>query len=141
MSLKMMFSGQLHAFSGFFSLVVVFKYALLVLTLGSNDGQGGQIAIYCKPSRVLGIGPDGTKISGENDDSLRLLTLSETKDSALNPHFVHCSSSKFFGSTFKRIFSLASMYACFFGCSPVIADGLLTPTTSVLSAVKGIGVA
>lgn len=109
---------------------------------GSNDGQGGQIAIYCKLSRVLGIGPVGTKISGENDDSsFRLLTLSEIKDSVLNAHFVHSSSSKFFGSTFKRIFSLASMCACFFGCLPVIADGLLTPTTSVLSAVKGIGVA
>lgn len=54
-------SGATSCMFWLFSLVVVFKYALLVLTLGSNDGQGGQIAIYCKLSRVLGIGQSGQK--------------------------------------------------------------------------------
>lgn len=126
-----------------FTLIVILKYCLLVLTLGPNEGEGGQIAIYCKISRFLKTGPIGAKLPGEKEvDDLQLLTRSETRESSLtNSSFLKKSSPLLYNKKFRKLFSFISMCLCFFGCTLVMADGLLTPTTSVLSAVDGIAVA
>lgn len=45
----------------------------------------------------------------------------------------------YYKSTFiHKMLSHFLVFACFLGCSLVVSDGLLTPTTSVLSAIGGI---
>ncbi|QLQ81250.1 hypothetical protein HG537_0F00110 [Torulaspora globosa] len=126
-----------------FTLVVIIKYCLLVLSMGPNNGEGGQVAIYCKLSRVLKTGPTGVKLPGMKEyDDFQLLTRSETMDSAVSGNSsIPEGPSLLSNRKFKKVFSFATMCACFLGCSLVMADGLLTPTTSVLSAVDGIAVA
>lgn len=126
-----------------FTLVVIIKYCLLVLSLGPNNGEGGQVAIYCKLSRVLKTGPTGVKLPGMKEyDDFQLLTRSETMDSSVSGNSsVRERPSLLSNRKFRKVFSFVTMCACFLGCSLVMADGLLTPTTSVLSAVDGIAVA
>lgn len=60
-----------------FTLVVIIKYCLLVLSVGPNNGESGQIAIYCKLSRVLKTGPKDVELPGGKDsDDFQLLTRS-----------------------------------------------------------------
>ncbi|CDK27114.1 unnamed protein product [Kuraishia capsulata CBS 1993] len=129
-----------------FTLVVIVKYALIVLFLGPNNGEGGQVAIYAKIARTLKIGPRGVKIPGvgvgggkaatalsDMDEDLLTLTRTATGASA--------TSNRNEGAFIKSLLSVPILVLCFIGCSLVISDGLLTPTTSVLSAVDGIAVA
>ncbi|ODV96832.1 hypothetical protein PACTADRAFT_32331 [Pachysolen tannophilus NRRL Y-2460] len=104
-----------------------------------NNNEGGQVAIYAKIARKLKIGPRGVKIPGEPEaDDLLVITRSETHDSVVKSltnrgHYHELFINKFLSKFIMGI--------CFFGCGLVISDGLLTPTTSVLSAIDGISVA
>ncbi|GMF05835.1 unnamed protein product [Ambrosiozyma monospora] len=127
-----------------FTIIVIFKYTFLVLTYGPNNNEGGQIAIYSKIARTLHIGPVGVKIPGdskstdqvsqapENDDNLLALTRTNTRNSTY---------SDLVNTKMKAFLSKFTIGLCFYGCSLVFSDGLLTPTTSVLSAIAGIAVA
>lgn len=122
-----------------FIIIVLAKYAFVVLTYGPNEGEGGQIAIYAKIARHLHFGPKGVIIPGSPQRSdLELLKRVETTNSFM--------SSKSQGGWKKKpsvikFISAFTLIVCFLGCALVISDGLLTPTTSVLSAVAGIQVA
>lgn len=123
-----------------FLFVVLIKYSLIVLTFGPNEGEGGQVAIYAKIARCLRFGPKGVIIPGSPEKSdLELLKRTDTTSSFM--------SSKTTNSVWKqnpsvlKFISILTLFCCFLGCSLVISDGLLTPTTSVLSAVAGIQVA
>lgn len=96
---------------------------------GPNEGEGGQIAIYTKIATALSIGPKAG--AGADPDHLSdtefLLSRTRTSESYYN--------QSYFVSEYLSGFVL---FLCFLGCSLVIADGVLTPTTSVLSAVEGL---
>lgn len=132
-----------------FTVVVIFKYCLIVLRYGPNHNQGGQIAIYSKivyglklqkpqetVSKVEPIDEDDDTylkgcIPGDEDDLLAL-----TRTATVN------TSSSVFSTQFARsAISTISLTCALLGCSLVFSDGLLTPTTSILSAVSGIATA
>lgn len=118
-----------------FIILVLIKYALIVLTFGPNEGEGGQVAIYAKIARCMHFGPKGVTIPGASQRSdLELLKRVETTNSFIK-------TEKGQNPAMAKIISVASLFGCFLGCSLVMSDGLLTPTTSVLSAVAGIQVA
>lgn len=131
--------GAVSCIFWLFTIVVIVKYCLFVLTLGPNNGEGGQVAIYCKLARTLRIHKYGTVLpSGQkNDGNLILLSRSETVDSRCTS-FLRNKSSWLDTATFKRTMGYLTMSMCFLGFALVISDGLLTPTTSVLSAVEGL---
>lgn len=123
-----------------FIFIVLIKYAAIVLVYGPNEGEGGQVAIYAKLARCLHFGPKGVVIPGMPEKSdLELLKRTETTTSFI--------SSKTSANSWRRspkvmkVMSYFTLGACFLGCSLVMSDGLLTPTTSVLSAIAGIQVA
>lgn len=123
-----------------FLILVLIKYSLIVLTYGPNEGEGGQVAIYAKIARCLKFGPKGVIIPGTPEKSdLELIKRTETTSSFM--------SNKTSSSTWKqnptvlKIISKVTLFGCFLGCALVMSDGLLTPTTSVLSAIAGIQVA
>ncbi|KAK9448078.1 potassium transporter-domain-containing protein [Limtongia smithiae] len=120
-----------------FTLVVMIKYCLFVLILGPNNGEGGQVALYAKLARTLHLGPRGVILPGESEpDATLMLSKSMTHDSQLSRARTQLS-----GFLYEKFLPRLLMFLCFFGCSLVISDGLLTPTTSVLSAVDGVAVA
>ncbi|AET38661.1 KUP/HAK/KT family potassium transporter Ecym_3158 [Eremothecium cymbalariae DBVPG len=135
--------GALSCIFWVFTLIVICKYCLIVLTLGPNNGEGGQIAIYSKISQVLNTGPKGVSLAGNapEKDSV-ILERSRTADNPTS------TTSSLFRKKFSLLeranirkgFSFSTMAMCLLGCSLVISDGLLTPTTSVLSAIDGIAV-
>lgn len=131
--------GGMSCIFWLFTLVVIAKYCLVVLNYGPNNGEGGQVAIYSKIAKVLKIGPAGVKMPGSDDiDDILVITRSETHDSSVNSLAYKGRFNEKFISGFLSKFILA---LCFIGCGLVITDGLLTPTTSVLSAIAGIAVA
>lgn len=137
-------NGAISCIFWVFTLIVIVKYAFLVLQYGPNVGEGGQVALYCKISRVLKTGPTGVRLPGEKEENdLFLLTRSETIDSTQtrNTLFSQRNSKLLENPTFKKVFRRVNMVLCFIGGSLVISDGLLTPTTSVLSAIEGISIA
>lgn len=122
-----------------FLLLVLIKYALIVLTYGPNEGEGGQVAIYAKIARCLKFGPKGVIIPGTPEKSdTELLQRTDTTSSFLS---TKSSSNWKQNPTVVKFISMLTLFGCFLGCSLVMSDGLLTPTTSVLSAVAGIQVA
>ncbi|CAN3361706.1 high affinity potassium transporter [Diutina catenulata] len=132
--------GGLSVIFWLFTLIVVIKYIGIVLFVGPYQGEGGQIAIYCKiATRMKFI--KGPKTTVEYDD-LNLLSraetnasyLSETSDQGIVDKIKH-------HPVVVRVLQVLVLLLCFIGCSLVISDGLLTPTTSVLSAIGGIEVA
>lgn len=126
-----------------FIFVVLIKYTLIVLVLGPNNGEGGQVAIYAKIARHLNIGPKGVVIPGSVEVSdLELLQRQETNLSFLSRHSMQKSAKQF--KNHPKVIKFISHFilvGCFLGCSLVFSDGLLTPTTSILSAVAGIQIA
>lgn len=129
-----------------FTFIVIFKYVCIVLFLGPNNGEGGQVAIYAKIARHLKIGPKGVHIPGAPEISdLELISRQDTTSS-----FQTTKSNTLIGKkindfknhpTLIKIILHFILFCCFLGCSLVMSDGLLTPTTSVLSAVGGIQIA
>ncbi|KAK9359121.1 potassium transporter [Lipomyces starkeyi] len=120
-----------------FTIVVMVKYCIVVLFLGPNNGEGGQVALYAKLARTLHVGPRGVVLPGEMEvDDTLLLSKSVTHDSQISRMRYQMT-----GWFHERVLPKILMALCFFGCSLVLSDGLLTPTTSVLSAIGGIAVA
>ncbi|RLV95923.1 High affinity potassium transporter [Spathaspora sp. JA1] len=125
-----------------FTIIVLIKYVLIVLVIGDNNGEGGQVAIYAKIARHLNIGPPGVQIPGGGSNTisdLQLLSRQDTIESC-------CSTTSRINKVKQNPFMISSiktsiLLACFIGCSLVVSDGLLTPTASILSAVEGIQVA
>ncbi|BAP72495.1 high affinity potassium transporter [Kluyveromyces marxianus] len=125
-----------------FTITVIVKYTSLVLVYGPNDGEGGQIALYCKIAKCLRNGPvDQLMLQNktQSEDQL-LLSRYETTNSQTTSIFKH-ESSWLQNKSFRKWVGRVTLILCFLGCSMVISDGLLTPTTSVLSAMEGITVA
>lgn len=132
--------GAVSAIFYMFLIIVLVKYALIVLTFGSNEGEGGQVAIYAKIARCLKAGPKGVIIPGTPEKSdAELLKRTETTTSFISNSLDLESWIK--KPTVVKLVSFVSLFGCFLGCSLVFSDGLLTPTTSVLSAISGIQVA
>lgn len=137
-----------------FVIEVVFKYCLIVLYFGPNNNEGGQVAIYAKIAQHLKIGPQSIQSSQTSD--LLSLTRSGNQNSDFNPSrneaFNDLHSAKRWFDKFKiengrynktlveKYLSKFILGCCFIGCSLVISDGLLTPTTSVLSSIAGIAI-
>lgn len=126
-----------------FTLIVIVKYVVIVLSFGPNNGEGGQVAIYAKIARHLKTGPKGVTIPGAPEKSdLELISRQETVLS-----FVSSKSFMVSNGAWKKdprvvkAISFVVLIGCFLGCSLIISDGLLTPTTSVLSAIAGIQIA
>lgn len=136
-------TGVLSLIFWCFTLLVIVKYAFIVLQLGPNNGEGGQVAIYCKISTVLNTGPMGVDFKDEKENEENLLSLSrtETRGSRISSDSIFQSKGLSFiqNKKYRKYFATFTMALCFFGGSLVISDGLLTPTTSVLSAIEGIG--
>ena len=132
--------GAISAIFYMFIIIVLAKYAIIVLTYGPNEGEGGQVAIYAKIARCLRAGPKGVIIPGtpERSDAI-LLKRTETSSSFVSNALDLDSWAK--KPAVVKQMSLISLFGCFLGCSLVFSDGLLTPTTSVLSAIAGIQVA
>ncbi|KAK9469042.1 potassium transporter [Lipomyces arxii] len=101
-----------------FTLVVMVKYCFIVLLLGPNNGEAGQIVIYSKLARTLHVGPR------EPCDQLLLFK------TATRVSFVNDVRSQLNGLFGQKVLPGLLMFMCFFGCSLVISDGILTPTTS-----------
>lgn len=133
-----------------FTFIVIFKYVFIVLVIGPNNGDGGQVAIYAKICRYLKVGLKGIHIPGSPEKSdLELLTRQETSSSwkstrSDSSRFTRVSERfselKNKPSTLKFISKLI-LVLCFLGCGLLFSDGMLTPTTSVLSAIGGIQIA
>lgn len=125
-----------------FTIIVIIKYVLIVLFVGPNNGEGGQVAIYAKIARTMRFEPKGVTIPGTPEVSdLELLSRQDTSRSFMsNPNLLGTSELKN-NPTLVKIIAKVVLFCCFFGCSLVVSDGLLTPTTSVLSAISGIKVA
>lgn len=94
--------GAMSILFWLFTLMVMVKYVLVVISYGSYRDGGGQIAIYSKIVNHL----ENKSVYDVNDSDEWIRTISKT--------------------------------VCFIGCSLVISDGLLTPTTSILNATSGI---
>lgn len=115
-----------------FTIIVMVKYCLIVLFLGPNNGEGGQVAIYAKLARTLHVGPRGVVLPGEMEPDMFLeLSKSLTRDSQLSKLRVRMT-----GWFHEVVFPKILLLLCFIGCSLVISDGLLTPTTSGTSVAS-----
>ncbi|KAI5960205.1 uncharacterized protein KGF55_004928 [Candida pseudojiufengensis] len=125
-----------------FTIIVIFKYVCIVLVIGPNGESGGAVAIYAKIARFLQIGPKGVTIPGGSNDisDLQLLSRTDTTTSSIFSVSSRIEKIKQNPGLIKFVqYFILSL--CFLGCSLVISDGLLTPTTSVLSAIGGIQIA
>jgi KUP system potassium uptake protein len=124
------------------TLVPLFKYCFLVLRAGDDQGEGvlhvrfrliagGTFVLYMVLSRFLHLDHHTPNLTTE--DSLTL-TVTETLDSAVN-----LNGRPVKGQWIKnsKIAKTALLMWCLFGASAVMADGLLTPAVSVISAVTG----
>ncbi|CDO95219.1 unnamed protein product [Kluyveromyces dobzhanskii CBS 2104] len=124
-----------------FTIIVILKYCAFVLTFGPNNGEGGQIALYCKIARSLNNSATSElqeHNKAQNDD-MPLLSRLETTNSQTTSFFQH-DASWMSNKSFRKWMGHVTLALCFVGCAMVISDGLLTPTTSVLSAMEGITV-
>lgn len=122
-----------------FTFIVILKYVLIVLFVGPNNGEGGQVAIYAKIARALKIGPKGTTDTSD----LELLSRQDTfKSFILNSNHLFGSSPDIKNNPRLLKFIVKFiLFCCFIGCSLIISDRLRTPTTSVLSVIAGIKIA
>ena len=125
------------------TLVPLIKYCFLVLRAGDDQGEGfiiflpfliigGTFVLYMILSRYLRLDKHTPNISPED---LLILTTTETMDSTAD-----LTGRPVRGSWIRenKIVRIALLLWCLFGASCVMADGLLTPAVSVISAVTGI---
>ncbi|VEU22733.1 DEKNAAC103809 [Brettanomyces naardenensis] len=134
--------GGLSCIFWCFTFIVIIKYALVVLTYGPNHNEGGQIAIYSKIASKMRFNQNKVMVGNQEDsygtdnfpteDDLLALTRTTTVDTTASVFSKHFARS---------VVSVISLTCALLGCSLVFSDGLLTPTTSVLSAIDGISTA
>ena len=94
--------------------------------------SGGTFVLYMILSRYLHLDNHTPSLSS-TDDSL-LLTVTETLDSTAD-----LTGRPVKGQWIRqnKVARLALLVWCLFGASAVMADGVLTPAVSVISAVTG----
>ncbi|GMN23674.1 hypothetical protein TIFTF001_000210 [Ficus carica] len=111
-----------------FTLIALFKYVFIVMSADDN-GEGGTFALYsllCRHAR------------------LSVLPNQESVDEKLSAYVTVGSNDTWQSSALKLIFEKhprfcrALLVFVLLGTSMAIADGVLTPAISVLSAVSGI---
>jgi KUP system potassium uptake protein len=125
------------------TLVPLIKYCFIVLRAGDDQGEGnpppsnllmsgGTFVLYMILSRYLHLDNHTPSLSS-TDDSL-LLTVTETLDSTAD-----LTGRPVKGQWIRqnKVARLALLLWCLFGASAVMADGVLTPAVSVISAVTG----
>ncbi|GAA5909585.1 hypothetical protein JCM6882_003462 [Rhodosporidiobolus microsporus] len=105
-------------------LVPVVKYCLIALHFGTGEGKGGPFAVYTAlfPGKAAGKEDGGRSLTGYTNGA----PSTAPKSTSL----LHRRAPKFF------LFVLVLL-----GVSLTIADGMLTPAVSVVSAVGGIAFA
>lgn len=124
-----------------FTIVVIIKYCFFVFYFGSNQHQGGAVAVYAKIARKLNLAPRGVTVPNwdpkhdEDDTDVLQLKLTETRASFIEKHSDNAAADYI-----RRYASWIPLALTFCSTGLIMADGLLTPTTSVLSAVAGIAV-
>ena len=125
------------------TLVPLIKYCWIVLRAGDDQGEGflsisenltdfsgGTFVLYMLLSRYLNL----DKLTPRNQEDSLLLTVTETMDSTSDLAGRPVKGAWIRESKFARgLLLLWTLY----GASCVMADGLLTPAVSVISAVAG----
>ncbi|KAK0528745.1 hypothetical protein OC842_004461 [Tilletia horrida] len=112
-----------------FTIVVILKYALIVLNFGTGEGEGGTFALY------QGLFPK-SQIDDENDAGARTraLTFISTKS-------LHSNRSDRRDALLKYSWVKPALLAlALFGSALTLADGVLTPAVSVISAAEGLAI-
>nr|UJH94464.1 Hak1 [Starmerella bombicola] len=122
-----------------FVILVFFKYTLIVLTFGPNDGEGGQIAIYTKIARHLRYGVRGPGVHVPGSEGLSDLEMLHRTNTLMSEDQEQRTWKQ--NPKVVRFVSLLSLALGFVGCALIMSDGLLTPTTTALTAVGGIQLA
>lgn len=151
------------------TIVALLKYCVIIFWIGTNQKQGGAVAVYAKLASKLEIVPRGVEIPVYDDEENKQNIIQEASNmkrtntgiSFLKRQISHLSSHQnqhgnnpgglFRGSSgtnlfsnprkfFKKYFGWIPLFITFICTGLIMADGLLTPTTSVLSAVGGIAV-
>jgi KUP system potassium uptake protein len=98
------------------------------------NNLGGTFVLYMLLSRYLGLDRHAPYSNSDEGDMLTL-TVSETKDSNTDLTGRRVKGTWIRENKFVRI---SVLVWTLFGASAVMADGLLTPAVSVISAVTGI---
>lgn len=122
-----------------FTIIVLVKYCFIVFTIGSNQGQGGAVAVYAKLAAKLNIAPRGVEIPNwseklDEEDAM-MLRVTETHNSFIEGH-----KNTIDAAFLKKYFAWVPLFLTFISTGLIMADGLLTPATSILSAIGGIAV-
>lgn len=129
-----------------FTIIVIFKYVLIVLFYGPHEGEGGQVAIYAKIAKSLNL-DSGHLAPSRSAFSNSLYNDQNGENSKSIWHkIMYCQGWDGFQRVKNhpkvlKMIPKIILVCCFLGCSFVVSDGLLTPTTSVLSAIAGVKVA
>ncbi|EGW31670.1 uncharacterized protein SPAPADRAFT_67704 [Spathaspora passalidarum NRRL Y-27907] len=125
-----------------FTIIVIIKYVLIVLVIGANNGEGGQVAIYGKIAHQLNIGPKGVTMPGAAREvsDIQLVSRQGTMASSVESYTSRIEHIRKHPRMIVAIKGFI-LTCCFIGCALVVSDGLLTPTASILSAIGGIQVA
>ncbi|AOW05280.1 potassium transporter [Yarrowia lipolytica] len=121
------------------TIVVLFKYAIIVFAFGPNNGEGGIVAIYAKIARELNLGQRGSASTNPEDDLIQLQK-SETQGSwaASGNHKTDDMWNNKVWRAVAPFLRTMPLFLCLLGSSFLMSDGLLTPVQSVLSAIEGI---
>ncbi|KJA24114.1 hypothetical protein HYPSUDRAFT_39261 [Hypholoma sublateritium FD-334 SS-4] len=112
--------GGISAIIWSITLLPLIKYAFIVLSFGTGEGEGGSFALYqgLYPRKELDVDADRT-LTGD--------TFLQEPVSAKQ--------------TFKEKARWPLLFWCLFGTALTMADGVFTPAVSVTSAVGGIAIA
>jgi len=111
--------GGVSAIVWSLTLLPLIKYAFIVLTFGTGEGEGGSFALYqgLYPRKELDANADRTLTGDSRIDSV--------------------SAKK---TVYEKV-RWPLLIWCLFGTALTMADGVFTPAVSVTSAVGGIAVA
>ncbi|PWN53614.1 potassium transporter [Violaceomyces palustris] len=120
--------GVVSSIIWLFTIVVIFKYASIVLYFGTGEGEGGTFALF------QGLFPRSATDDDDADGSRgRALTFVSTKTGSIQTD--RRSLLLRVGWIKPALCALA-----LFGSGLTLADGILTPAVSVVSAAEGIAV-
>eukprot|EP00271_Cylindrocystis_brebissonii_P012421 TRINITY_DN3095_c0_g1_i1.p1 TRINITY_DN3095_c0_g1~~TRINITY_DN3095_c0_g1_i1.p1 ORF type:complete len:938 (+),score=139.68 TRINITY_DN3095_c0_g1_i1:166-2979(+) len=119
------------------TLIALLKYVFIVL-FADDNGEGGTFALYSNLCRHAKLSLLGNEIRPEVASSLERKYRNSLRKSPSEKGAVRRAKGIVEGSLFIRrgLLILVLIATC-----GVLADGVLTPAISVLSAVQGIGVA
>ncbi|KAE8216494.1 hypothetical protein CF327_g381 [Tilletia walkeri] len=111
-----------------FTIVVIVQYAFIVLSFGTREGEGGTFALY------QGLFPREQVDEDDSGARTRALTFVSTKS-------IHSARSDRRDSLLRYSWIKPALLAlALFGSALTLADGILTPAVSVISAAEGLAV-